>query len=141
MVIGPGTYREAVTLRGQVELVSADGAQVELVWTSGTTLEVFGSVRVTGITIAGPAVANMPTVELSEGTLMLDHVELRREADQASGGPEPMEVMSLALAKSRTSMDLPSNDRRHASPATRTSRHPTPDQLSELAVADLAEPS
>jgi hypothetical protein len=108
VVIGPGTYREAVTLRGQVELVSAGDGPVELVWTSGTALQVFGSVRVTGITIAGPAIKNMSTVELSEGTLVLDHVELRREADQASGGLESDdgEIVNLAWAKSRTSMDL-----------------------------------
>ena len=104
VVIGPGTYREAVTLRGQVELVPADDGLVELVWTSGTALRVSGSVRVAGITIAGPAAVNIPAVELSEGTLALDHVELRRETGQASGGSD--EVRSLALAKSRTSMDL-----------------------------------
>jgi len=106
VVIEPGTYREAVTLRGQVELLSADDGLVELVWTSGTTLKVFGSVRVSGITIAGPAVIGMATVELSEGTLVLEHVELRREAEQIGEGSEPKEIRSLALANSRTSMEL-----------------------------------
>lgn len=106
VVIGPGTYREAVTLRGQVELVPADDGLVELVCTSDATLRVFGSVRVTGITIAGPATVDIPTVELFEGTLVLDHVDLRRETDQASGDSGSGDVRNLALAKSRTSMDL-----------------------------------
>jgi hypothetical protein len=106
VVIGPGTYHEAVTLSGRVDLVSAGDGLVTLVSTSGTTLNVTGSARVTGITIAGPATTGMPTVVLSEGTLVLDHVELRRETGQASGDSTADEVLDLAAAKARASMDL-----------------------------------
>lgn len=106
VVVGPGTYREAVTLDGQVELMASGDGPVELVLTSDEAVEAAGSVRIVGIAVAAPA-GIQPTVTLLEGTLVLDRVELRRLAGPHGRAAEPdVEDPCLVWADPGTSLDL-----------------------------------
>ncbi|MGW4161680.1 right-handed parallel beta-helix repeat-containing protein [Streptomyces sp. NPDC004788] len=73
--IAPGHYQEALTVRGEVELVAADGpGTVTVGLPRGTVLDAHGSVRVSGLVLTG---RDADVVSCHTGTLTLAQTEIR----------------------------------------------------------------
>ncbi|MFE6066725.1 right-handed parallel beta-helix repeat-containing protein [Streptomyces sp. NPDC056525] len=72
--IAPGRYEEALTVRGDVQLVAAEGpGSVVVDLPRSTVLDTAGSVRVHGLTLVG---READVVACHAGTLTLDHTEI-----------------------------------------------------------------
>ncbi|WP_369144125.1 right-handed parallel beta-helix repeat-containing protein [Streptomyces sp. R44] len=73
--IAPGRYEEALTVRGEVRLVAAEGPGSVLVGrTRGAALDAFGTVQVHGLVLVG---READVVGCHTGTLTLEHTEIR----------------------------------------------------------------
>ncbi|MFF2808692.1 right-handed parallel beta-helix repeat-containing protein [Streptomyces sp. NPDC058000] len=73
--IPPGRYEEALTVRGEVELVAIDGpGSVVVRRPRGAVLDAFGSVRVHGLVLIG---RDADVVSCQAGTLTLEHTEVQ----------------------------------------------------------------
>ncbi|MER5204032.1 right-handed parallel beta-helix repeat-containing protein [Streptomyces sp. NPDC002825] len=73
--IAPGRYEEALTVRGEVRLVAAEGPGTVLVGRArGAALDAFGPVQVHGLVLAG---READVVGCHTGTLTLEHTEIR----------------------------------------------------------------
>ncbi|PJN38118.1 stage V sporulation protein K [Streptomyces sp. CB02959] len=73
--IAPGRYEEALTVRGDVELVAVDGpGSVVVHRPRGTVLEASGAARVHGLVLIG---RDADVVDCRAGTLTLEHSEVR----------------------------------------------------------------
>ncbi|MFJ3584922.1 right-handed parallel beta-helix repeat-containing protein [Streptomyces sp. NPDC090127] len=77
VVIAPGRYDESLVARGDLRLVAAEGpGSVVVSRLRGTVLETYGTVAVEGLVLTGRDV-DQDIVACAEGTLTLDHVEVR----------------------------------------------------------------
>ncbi|MBP0461143.1 right-handed parallel beta-helix repeat-containing protein [Streptomyces montanisoli] len=73
--IAPGLYEEALTVRGDVQLVAlGDPGSVVVSRTGGAVLDAFGAVRVHGLMLIG---RDADVVGCHAGTLTLEHTDIR----------------------------------------------------------------
>lgn len=73
--IAPGRYEEALTVRGEVRLVAAEGpGSVVVGRPRGAVLDAYGQVHVQGLTLVG---RDADVVGCHTGTLTLEHTEIR----------------------------------------------------------------
>ncbi|MET9536582.1 right-handed parallel beta-helix repeat-containing protein [Streptomyces sp. NPDC006553] len=79
--IAPGRYEEALTVRGDVQLVAVEGpGSVVVGRPRSTVLDAAGSVRVHGLTLVG---RETDVVACHAGTLTLEHTEIRAHSGVA----------------------------------------------------------